>query len=164
MTFSAVILSLGLLLPGPVPDQQPRPDAVGPRSATWPLEPNPPVVTGFAPPSAVWGVGHRGVDLLGAPGQSVLAAAAGTVSFAGTIAGRGVVVVDAGTRRTTYEPVHARVRTGEPVAIGAVIGTLQTGPSHCAPRTCLHWGLLEGRGYLDPLSMLGLGPVRLLPD
>jgi len=28
---------------------------------------------------------------------------------------------------------------------------------------CLHWGLLQGDVYLDPLALLGLGRVRLLP-
>ena len=35
------------------------------------------------------------------------------------------------------------------------------------PAACLHWGLIEGDGdartYLDPLSLVGGGPVRLLP-
>ena len=39
--------------------------------------------------------------------------------------------------------------------------------SHCFPAACLHWGLIEGTGdgqvYLDPLSLVGGGPVRLLP-
>lgn len=175
LTLSALFVSLGLLLP-PHPPQAPPPRPVpapavaahtpanAPRAATWPLAPAPEVVTDFDPPSAVWGAGHRGVDLLGAPDQPVLAAMAGRVSFAGTIAGRGVVVIEHGSVRTTYEPVLAQVRTGEQVPAGGVIGRLQTGRSHCVPRTCLHWGLLEGREYLDPLSLLGRGPVRLLPN
>jgi murein DD-endopeptidase MepM/ murein hydrolase activator NlpD len=103
------------------------------------------------------------VDLLGRPGQQVHTAHAGTVSFAGTLAGRGVVVVDHGATRTTYEPVAAVVGVGSEVGTGAVIGTLETGTSHCFPRTCLHWGLLRGDEYLDPLSLLGEAPVRLLP-
>jgi murein DD-endopeptidase MepM/ murein hydrolase activator NlpD len=96
-------------------------------------------------------------------GQPVRAALAGTITFAGTLAGRGVVVVDHGSTRTTYEPVEAQVRVGATVPTGAVLGTLQTGLSHCFPRTCLHWGLLRGETYLDPLSLLGVAPVRLLP-
>ena len=49
------------------------------------------------------------------------------------------------------------------VARGSVIGTLQRGSSHCFPRACLHWGLLRGDTYLDPLTLVGAGPVRLLP-
>jgi murein DD-endopeptidase MepM/ murein hydrolase activator NlpD len=53
-----------------------------------------------------FGPGHRGVDLAAVAGAPVLAAGAGTVVFAGTVAGRGVVSVDhSGGLRTTYEPV-----------------------------------------------------------
>jgi murein DD-endopeptidase MepM/ murein hydrolase activator NlpD len=138
-----------------------RADAGGP--AAWPLQPAPSVTHAFDPPGSPWGAGHRGVDLLGRPGQEVHAALAGTVTFAGTLAGRGVVVVDHGGRRTTYEPVDPSVAVGTPVGTGAVIGHLQGGLSHCFPQACLHWGLLRGEEYLDPLSLLGLGPVRLLP-
>lgn len=138
-----------------------RADAPGP--AVWPLDPRPVVASRFDPPDSPWGSGHRGVDLLGRPGQDVHATLAGTVTFAGTLAGRGVVVVSHGDLRTTYEPVAPRVGVGAQVATGGVIGTLQGGLSHCLPRTCLHWGLLEGERYLDPLSLLGVAPVRLLP-
>jgi murein DD-endopeptidase MepM/ murein hydrolase activator NlpD len=137
--------------------------AASPGPAVWPLDPQPEVVARFDPPSTAWGAGHRGVDLLGRPGQAVRSARAGTVTFAGTLAGRGVVVVDHGDTRTTYEPVDASVRIGEPVTAGAVLGSLQVGLSHCFPRTCLHWGLLRGEEYLDPLSLVGGAPVRLLP-
>jgi murein DD-endopeptidase MepM/ murein hydrolase activator NlpD len=93
----------------------------------------------------------------------VRAALAGRVTFAGTLAGRGVVVVDHGATRTTYEPVAPAVAVGSHVDAGGVLGTLETGTSHCLPRTCLHWGLLRGAEYLDPLSLLGEAPVRLLP-
>ena len=62
---------------------------------------------GFDPPDVPWGAGHRGVDLGGQIGQPVHAALPGTVSFVGRVAGRGVVVVDHGATRTTYEPVTA---------------------------------------------------------
>ena len=129
----------------------------------WPLDPRPEVVEGFAPPAERWGPGHRGVDLSGTPGQRVRAARAGTVTFAGGLAGRGVVVVDHGATRTTYEPVRAAVGVGDRVSAGSMIGTLETFGSHCWPASCLHWGLREGEEYLDPLTLVGGGPVRLLP-
>jgi murein DD-endopeptidase MepM/ murein hydrolase activator NlpD len=132
-------------------------------SAVWPLAPAPEVVGGFDPPESRWGAGHRGVDLAGSPGQPVRSALAGTVTFAGELAGRGVVTVDHGGTRTTYEPVAASVVVGDAVAAGDRIGRLQSGGSHCAPATCLHWGLLDGERYLDPLTLVGAGPVRLLP-
>ena len=129
----------------------------------WPLRPEPEVVARFDPPTSPYGPGHRGVDLLGRVGQPVHAALAGTVTYAGTLAGRGVVVVSHGATRTTYEPVAARVSVGDPVPRGGLIGTLQAFASHCAPGVCLHWGWLRGETYLDPLRLVGYGPVRLLP-
>jgi murein DD-endopeptidase MepM/ murein hydrolase activator NlpD len=86
------------------------------------------------------------------------------VSFAGVLAGRGVVVVDHGGTRTTYEPVDATVSLGAAVAAGDPIGQLALSGSHCLPRACLHWGWIEGAdSYLDPLRLVGAGPVRLLP-
>jgi murein DD-endopeptidase MepM/ murein hydrolase activator NlpD len=156
-----VVLGIVLALSGPatalgVPGD---PDPVG----VWPLAPVPEVVAGFDPPSSTWGAGHRGVDLLGAPGQQVRAALAGVVSFSGMIAGRGVVVVDHGDTRTTYEPVDARAAVGERVPAGGRIGELALAGSHCFPRACLHWGWRRGATYLDPLGLVGAGPVRLLP-
>jgi murein DD-endopeptidase MepM/ murein hydrolase activator NlpD len=129
----------------------------------WPLRPEPEVVARFDPPASPYGPGHRGVDLLGGAGRRVHAALAGTVTYAGPLAGRGVVVVSHGDTRTTYEPVAASVSVGDRVARGAVIGTLQSLGSHCPPRACLHWGWLRGETYLDPLRLVGAGPVRLLP-
>lgn len=138
--------------------------APGSVTATWPLAGRPSVVKSFDPPASAYAAGHRGVDLAGAPGETVAAAAAGTVTYAGSLAGRGVVVVSHGATRTTYEPVRATVGVGAQVTAGEAIGTLQLSPSsHCWPAACLHWGLIEGDTYLDPLSLVGAGPVRLLP-
>lgn len=159
-----VVLGVAPALLGPavalgVPGEPQGTDPIG----VWPLEPAPEVVAGFDPPSSTWGAGHRGVDLLGRPGQPVRAALAGVVSFAGSIAGRGVVVVDHGDTRTTYEPLTPGARVGDAVAAGDRIGVLALPGSHCLPRACLHWGWLRGTTYLDPLRLVGAGPVRLLP-
>ncbi|RSR97962.1 M23 family metallopeptidase, partial [Streptomyces sp. WAC00469] len=140
----------------------------------WPVGVRPPVLRGWDPPATTYGRGHRGVDLGAPPGAVVRAVAAGRVSFAGRVAGRGVVSVElAGTGtpalRTTYEPVRASVREGETVTAGQVVGTLETAAtrSHCGSG-CLHWGLLRERTYLNPLLLLPPrlrdgGPPRLLP-
>jgi hypothetical protein len=120
-----------------------------------------PVARWFEPPRTRYGAGHRGVDLSAAPGTPVLAAGAGRVSYAGLLAGRGVVVVVHGELRTTYEPLTASVRVGQLVTAGAVLGRLSTF-GHC-PAGCLHWGLLRAAVYLDPLQLLRRGPSRLLP-
>jgi murein DD-endopeptidase MepM/ murein hydrolase activator NlpD len=59
----------------------------------WPLEPAQ-VTRGFDAPAPDWQRGHRGVDLAGQPGQPVYVAAAGTVVYAGMLAGRPVVSVE----------------------------------------------------------------------
>nr|WP_156721394.1 peptidoglycan DD-metalloendopeptidase family protein [Streptomyces apocyni] len=134
----------------------------------WPVGERPPVLRGWEPPASAYGPGHRGVDLAAAAGAPVRAVAAGRVSYAGRVAGRGVLSIElAGTGepplRTTYEPVRATVAKGDEVGAGDVVGVLEPGPAHCAP-TCLHWGLRRADRYLDPLSLLPpRGPSRLLP-
>ncbi|MFF4638851.1 murein hydrolase activator EnvC family protein [Streptomyces olivaceus] len=137
----------------------------------WPVGTRPAVLRGWDPPATPYGPGHRGVDLAAADGAPVRAVAAGRVSFAGRVAGRGVVSVElTGTGepplRTTYEPVRATVHKGDRVAAGQVLGTAEAAGSHCT--ACLHWGLLRGETYLDPLTLLppwllNSGPSRLLP-
>ncbi|NMN94290.1 M23 family metallopeptidase [Antrihabitans stalactiti] len=130
----------------------------------WPLQPRPSVVRRFDKPSHNWLPGHRGVDLAGSPGQSVLSAGAGVVVFTGDVAGKPVVSVDhPGGLRTTYEPVEASVEVGRRVERGAVIGTLQAGHLGCPVAACLHWGLRRGRDYLDPLGLIHAVPIRLKP-
>ena len=160
-TIRVLVLLMGLLAGSlwPASRAVASTDPVG----EWPLRPAPQVVAGFDPPETTWGPGHRGVDLSGTPGQRVRAALPGTVSFVGTIAGRGVVVISHGETRTTYEPVTTTLGRGEPVSAGEVIGSLGLPGSHCFPRACLHWGWLRGETYLDPLRLVGGGPVRLLP-
>lgn len=123
------------------------------------------VVHPFDPPAEEWGAGHRGVDLAAAAGERVRSPAAGTVSFAGRVAGKPVVVVaHADGLRSTFEPVTASLALGAPVAAGDVVGTLDAGPGHCAPAGCVHWGVLRGDVYLDPLALLGQAPpIVLLP-
>lgn len=154
-----LLLCLTTLAPPAAADPVPAPASEG----VWPLSPRPDVVSGFDPPEEQWGAGHRGVDLLGHVDQSVHTSLGGTVTFAARLAGRGVVVVDHGGVRTTYEPVSASVQVGDSVGRGDVIGMLQRASSHCFPRACLHWGLRRGEAYLNPLTLVGAGPIRLLP-
>jgi hypothetical protein len=154
---------LGIVLDAFVMAAPARPAVADDSSWTWPLDPRPDVVESFDPPDDPYGSGHRGVDLAGRIGQSVVAVAAGEVSFVGLIAGRGVVVVDHGAERSTYEPVVGTVRVGDAVSAGQPIGRLELVGSHCWPSACLHLGRIAGETYHDPLELLGGGPVRLLP-
>ncbi|PKT73647.1 peptidase M23 [Streptomyces populi] len=162
---------------GPAPAVPLPPPAADPSvpalARAWPVGVRPSVVRGWEPPATVYSPGHRGVDLAAAPGSPVRAVAPGRVFFAGRVADRGVVSVElSGTGapplRTTYGPVRASVHEGDEVLAGETVGTLEAGGAHCGPTACLHWGLLRGTAYLNPLSLLppwllDTGPSRLLP-
>lgn len=129
----------------------------------WPLPGRPPVIRHFDLPQERWNAGHRGVNLAGGAASTVVAPANGVVAFAGMVAGRPVLsILHPNGVRTTYEPVVALVKVGQPVGRGATIGRLL--PGHCGTRACLHWGAKRGLDYIDPLSLLtDLQPV-LLPQ
>jgi len=140
------------------------PDGAGVRYSL-PLPGTPVVVRPFEPPPTPYAPGHRGVDLASLGGAGVTAAAAGTVSFAGSVAGRGVVVIaHPDGVSTEYEPVDPSVQRGELIARGEVIGHVTGTHDGCAPDRCLHWGARRDGSYFDPMSLLRpLGTVRLLP-
>jgi murein DD-endopeptidase MepM/ murein hydrolase activator NlpD len=123
------------------------------------------VLRGFSPPTTPYGPGHLGVDLAAREGLDVVAAGAGTVRFAGQVAGRGVVVVEHPDGISTeYEPLTVLTRPGTRVVAGQLIGRLAGVHRGCPATGCLHWGARRGRRYLDPMSLLQpLGVVRLLP-
>ncbi|GAB3449512.1 hypothetical protein GCM10027570_24080 [Streptomonospora sediminis] len=139
--------------------------AAGAGAREWrtPLPRQPHVLRPFDPPIERWLPGHRGTDLLAEPGAEIRAAGNGRVAFAGTVAGTGVLSIAHGPLRTTYLPVVPQVEQGRRVTTGEVVATLASRPRHCGPHPCLHWGLRHGRTYLDPLALLGLGTIRLLP-
>ena len=160
MRFLAVLTAMVLLCAPAVRADDGRLD--------WPLRPRPAVLRVFDAPSPNWNRGHRGVDLAGVARQPVYAAAAGTVVFAGDLAGRSLVsIAHPGGLRTTYEPVRPTVRPGQLVDAGAVIGELLAGHAGCATAACLHWGAMWGAAsradYVDPLGLLASTEVRLKP-
>lgn len=140
----------------------------------WPMSSPHRIIAPFVEPEHRYGPGHRGVDIL-ASGAEVRAVEDGTVRFAGSVAGRGVVsILHADGLLSTYEPVTADVRAGDRVRAGQVIGELQEGgdggpgdgegASHCA-QACLHLGARRGGAdYVDPEPLLrGAEPSVLLP-
>ncbi|MET8974012.1 M23 family metallopeptidase [Streptomyces sp. NPDC004539] len=138
-----------------------------PPSATWPITPRPPILRPYDPPPTPYAKGHRGVDLSAPPGTPVRSPAPATVTFAGRIAGRGVLTLelhDTGTPplHTTYEPVLPQVTKGDTLTEGQLVATTEPTGSHCTT-PCLHWGLKQGDTYLNPLSLLPRSLPRLLP-
>ncbi|MEV4511395.1 M23 family metallopeptidase [Dactylosporangium sp. NPDC049525] len=181
--FALVLVALSSLIPAVAPDARAAPVVLaggpgafrwsldppvlfdgGSGAFRWPLDPPVAVTRRFEPPPDPYKAGHRGADLLGAPGAQVRSAGTGVVAFAGMVAGRPVMSVShPGGLRTTYEPVGPSVRAGTVVSAGTPIGVLRAGHAGCPAAACLHWGLRSGDVYLDPLSLLHRGRVRLLP-
>ena len=172
----------GAPLPAPVP-RSPAPTALrtGPLSGPGAerdavvLPVDGPVVRLFVRPAQRWSRGHRGVDLAAEPGAPVRAPLAGVVEFAGPVAGRTVLtIVRADGLRASLEPLSDVLEVGTPVTPGDVVGLVATptvagdaahagARGHCAPTSCVHWGVRRDGEYVDPLGLLEPVTVVLLP-
>lgn len=112
----------------------------------------------FRQPQCRWCPGNRGIEYATALGDPVRAVAAGTVTFAGSVAGTTYVVVGhADGLRVTYgNLLETGWQVGDTVVAGVVIG-------HAAGH--LHLGVRHGDEYVDPAPMLGerVGVPRLVP-
>ena len=96
---------------------------------------------------------HRGVDFAGAPGTSVLAAAAGTVVMADRLLIRGnTTIIDHGWGVFTLyaHQREALVQPGAFVKSGQVIGTVGSTGRSTGPH--LHWELWLNGVTVDPLQ------------
>lgn len=149
---ASVALSAALaLLVAPQASSAQHPDLPAGESVVRPVPGE--AVRGFAPPAGEYGAGHRGVDFVAAPAEPVRAALAGTVVFAGQVAGQRWVTLDHGDGLlTTYGVLESPlVRAGERLMAGDVLGVLAAGADH------LDWGARRNDTYLDPLTLLGQG-------
>lgn len=125
---------------------------------TWPVVG--PVIRGFDPPDSPFGSGHRGIDIASPVGTSVRAAAAGIVTFAGTVGGRLFITLDHGAGlESTYSWLDSlSVRRGDVVSQGQAIARSGTGHAgELVPH--LHVGVRLLDVYVDPLEYLG--PVEV---
>ena len=117
-----------------------------------------PVIDPFRAPTSPYGPGNRGIDYATVPGTVVRAVAAGTVTFAGAVAGsRYVTVEHADGLRSSYgDLASVSVVEGQSVAAGAEVG--RAGAT-------LHLGIRRGDEYLDPEPLFAAAPpeVRLIP-
>ena len=118
----------------------------------------------FQAPLRRFGVGHRGVDLEVTIGERIIAPAPGVIAFNGLVARIPTLVIShGGGLRSTYQPITSALKVGDGVKPGAVVGVLARAGGHCAPRTCLHWGVRNSAGYLDPLRLIRPAFPVLLP-
>ena len=118
-----------------------------------------PITRHFEPPPTPYAAGHRGIDF-GVPiGTTVVAAADGTVSFAGAVGASLFVSIDhPGGLRTTYSFLSAvLVKKGAVVSQGQTIA--RSGPGATGEQPNLHFGLRSGADYLDPEPYL-LASIR----
>lgn len=116
-------------------------------------------------PADDYAAGHRGLDVPAAIGDAAVAVDDGTVTFAGSVAGRGVVTIDHGSGlRSTLDSVTPTVTARDTVAQGDTVGRVAVG--HCpASEPCLHLGARLDDRYVDPTPYLPAAewPV-LLPE
>lgn len=124
------------------------------------------LVRGFRAPLTAYGSGHRGIDLLVADGDSVIAPVDGVLTFTGLVASRYVstVTTPAGLR-FSVEPVCTDELVGTRVFAGSLLGQVcgLGYTSHCAPDLCLHFSARNPLGYLSPLYLLHqTGPSHLV--
>ena len=119
-----------------------------------------PVADSFRPPSSQYGPGNRGLDYATGPGVELAAAADGEVVFAGQVGGTlHVVLLHGDGIRTSYSFLSSiRVRRGDKVRQGQVVGTTGNQP--------FHFGARAGDAYIDPALLFSTGPpdVHLVPD
>ncbi|HWC14151.1 MAG TPA: peptidoglycan DD-metalloendopeptidase family protein [Actinomycetota bacterium] len=120
------------------------------------------ITRSFEVPGTEWGPGHRGIDLAVAAGTQVRAAAAGTVSFAGSVGSRVAVTVEHGSGlETTYSDLSSiAVARGDTVRATTWIGT--AGVAHdqhdhgtAAATGGIHFGVKLNGVYVDPALYLG---------
>jgi len=103
---------------------------------------------------------HRGIDVGATPGERVLAPAAGTVSFAGTVptGGRTVTIrTGDGYAVTLLHLGSLGVAAGEAVAEGEPIGAAATSGAPAYDTPYVYLGVRtasDPNGYLDPLRFL----------
>jgi murein DD-endopeptidase MepM/ murein hydrolase activator NlpD len=138
------------------------------RAAPWERPVRGPVVRPFVLSADRFARGqHRGIDVAAQVGSAVRAACGGRVRFAGRVPAGGLTVsVGCGPLVATYQHLGTiAVRRGRLLAAGAAVGTVGRSGDPRDRRPHLHLGARDaatGR-YIDPLALLGAGPVRAPP-
>jgi murein DD-endopeptidase MepM/ murein hydrolase activator NlpD len=116
----------------------------------------------FEPPPTPYSAGNRGVDIRTEPQTPIRAPQDGIVHFSGKVANIGTLSINHNNLKTTFTPIDSIVKTGQFIKRNQIIGYVSTTGSHCKPQTCLHWGLVIEKRYLNPLSLFN-AKTRLLP-
>ena len=137
---------------------------------TWPVQ-GPVLETFSFDPAHPYGAGqHRGIAIGADTGAPVVAPAAGSVTFAGSVptSGKTVTIQTEGGLAVTLTHLGSiAVARDDTIAEGSVVGTV--GPSGTAEFTTpyVHLGIREAsndQGYLDPLAFLPVLPAGSGPS
>lgn len=131
---------------------------------TWPVSGE--VITAYRNGGDPYAGGqHRGIDIAAPAGERVVAATAGTVTFAGVAGSSGLTVsvrtADGGFDVSYLHLADLAVREGDAVRAGGALGAVGTSGRRSADRPHLHFGVREAgerHAYLDPLDFLGDPP------
>ena len=102
---------------------------------------------------------HTGIDISGSPGERVMAAGNGTVSYTGfsPIGGRTVVIRHNTMIRTTYLNLQSIfVSKGDSVRQGDIIASIGALDDPSCGEYHLHFGIIYNNAYLDPVQLLDI--------
>lgn len=130
----------------------------------WPVEGEHTIRLDYQAPLTEFSRGHRGIDLVTENGAEIHAPAAGIITFAGVLAGRGVLSMRVDSLLLSFEAVVPLVAEGDEVSRGQTIAQVASG-SHC--EDCLHMGVRRNGLYMSPLRFLtrvSLANVELWDD
>src|SRR5436190_10144168 len=139
-------------------------------SWTWPVRGE--VITQYRNGTDPYAAGqHRGIDIAARVGAPVVAAAGGSVTFAGVAGSSGLTVsVRTADGRFDTSYLHlssAGVRAGESVSAGQRLGAVGTTGRRSAEQPHLHFGVREAgrrQAYVDPLDFLAPPPASPRPE
>lgn len=111
-----------------------------------------PITDPFRAPATPYGPGNRGIEYATRPGTDATSIGVGVVTFAGPVAGRGVVSVvhPDGLRSSLTGLALVLVDVGQVVDASSVLGTTTS---------VLHLGVRRGSEYIDPATLFGSAPV-----
>jgi hypothetical protein len=137
---------------------------------TWPVRG--PVLTPYRNGGDPYAAGqHRGIDIGAPAGSRVVAAAGGTVTFAGVVGSSGLTVSErTADGRFDLSYLHlssVAVHRGDLVAAGAALGAVGTSGRRSVEAPHLHFGVREAGerdAYRDPLDFLAPPPAGEAPQ
>lgn len=140
----------------PPPTPMPKPAAAASATGGFIYPAQGSFTQGFGVNAAVYGPGgHNGIDIANSVGTPVVAADAGTVTFAGWHGGLGnAVIIDHGNGfRTEYGHASAlKVSVGQKVSQGQVI--MAMGSTGFSTGSHVHFSVVKNGVYVNPLNYL----------